>query len=94
VQSEAVVEVPAAPAVVEATPVISIAPKPVAARSPIDLSAFLVDSSLEMVETAPGAAAATPVAQEEREQPVRRPRQRPAAIPAQDEPLQQVETRS
>jgi hypothetical protein len=95
VEPEAV-EAPISPVVVEAEPVAAIAPQPVtppAARAPIDLSAFLADSSLEMVETAPGAAAATPVVQEERERPVRRPR-RPAAVAAQDEPLQQVETRS
>ncbi|HSD39459.1 MAG TPA: Rne/Rng family ribonuclease [Rhodocyclaceae bacterium] len=96
--AEAVVEPPPfvepAPAAINA-PVLAPAPTtPPVARSPIDLSAFLADSSLEMVETAPGAKAAAPQQQEEPPQPARRPRERRAVVPAQDEPLQQVETRS
>jgi ribonuclease E len=83
-----------APVVVSAPAVAPGAVASPVARSPIDLSAFLADSSLEMVETAPGAKAAVPLQQEEQPQPARRPRERRVVVPAQDEPLQQVETRS
>ncbi|MEC5386676.1 Rne/Rng family ribonuclease [Uliginosibacterium sp. H3] len=86
--------VEAAPVAVEAT-VTTYAPvAPPVARSPIDLSAFLADNSLEMVETAPGAKATAPAQHEEQAQPARRPRERRVVVQAQDEPLQQVETRS
>ncbi|MGC3964383.1 MAG: Rne/Rng family ribonuclease [Rhodocyclaceae bacterium] len=71
-------EAPAAPATV--------------APAAFDLQAILAQSSLEMIETVPGAAKAPVIAEAPAQRPARR-RPRPVAT-ASEEPLQQVETRN